>query len=237
MKSIYSLPTLQRILDRWGIGQIEAVNYFQNVGAQIWRHHIETNQGKFELYSYPPEAYEYAKNKLKEYLVDRYGVINTTLVHSFDRYHQLRQLSTKHHISAKQANADLQVLQGLKIIKAFRVYGSIFQIHLEDESVLVTYGKWSIQKFSSHRHNVVVDSAMNSKQELDAAIEALKHDTPQIQRHILKQGWFELYLSHHVSLHFTRTERFAAIEVHLHRRRNDIHIFEETEIYYTRDLE
>lgn len=245
MKSIYSIKVLQRILDHWGIGQIEDVTYFDSVGRNIWRHYIDTSQGEFELYSYPVSEKEYAEPKLREFLQERLYWDPTILdqrelVHSFDRYHVLAQKTKKHQISVKQALKDLNLLVGSSIQKAFRVYGTIFQMHLDEADVnkagvLVSYGSWSIQDYKKGRANVLVDSRMNSYEQLDNAIELLEKDKPLIEKFILKGGWFELYLSNGMSLHFGRVDKFPAIEVHLNSRRNDLLIFEENQLFYTRD--
>jgi len=247
MKSIYSIQVLQRILDHWGIGKIEDVTYFDSVGRNIWRHYIDTNQGEFELYSYLASEKEYAEPKLREFLKERLNwdpavLDRRKLVHSFDRCHVLAQKTKKHQISVKQAATDLDLLIGSSIQKAFRVYGTIFQMHLDEADVnkagvLVSYGSWSIQDYKKGRANVLVDSRMNSYEQLDNAIELLEKDKPFIEKYILKGGWFELYLSNDMSLHFGRADKFPAIEVHLNSRRNDLLIFEEKELFYTRDYQ
>lgn len=245
MKSIYSIKVLQRILDHWGIGQIEDVTYFDCAGRNIWRHYISTNQGDFELYSYPYLEKEYAEAKLRSFFKERLNWDPKTLdqrkvIHGFDRYHVLVQLTKKHQISVKQASKDLDLLIGLSIEKAFRVYGTIFQMHLDGANVnktgvLVSYGLWSIQDYKKGRANVLVDSRMNSYDQLDATIELLDKVKPLIEKYILKGGWFELYLSNDMSLHFWRADTFPAIEVHLKSRKNDLLIFEEKELFYARD--
>jgi hypothetical protein len=162
------------------------------------------------------------------------------LVRSFGRYHVLVQHTKKHQISVKQASKDLDLLIGSSIQKAFRVYGTIFQMHLDEADVnkagvLVSYGSWSIQNYEKGRANVLVDSGMNSYEQLDNAIELLEKDKPIIEKYILKGGWFELHLSNGMSLHFGRADKFPAIEVHLNSRRNDLLIFEEKELFYTRN--
>lgn len=245
MKSIYSIKVLQRILDHWGIGQIKDATYFDSAGRNIWRHYIDTNQGEFELYSYPATEKAYAEPKLRLFLKERLNwdpaiLDQRKLVHSFDRYHVLAQKTKKHLISVKQASTDLDLLIGSSIQNAFRVYGTIFQVHLDEAdvnkaSVLVSYGLWSIQDYRKGRANVLVDSRMSSYEQLDNAIELLEKNKPLIEKYILKGGWFELYLSNGMSLHFGRAGTFPAIEVHLKSRRNDLLIFEENELFYSRD--
>lgn len=246
MKSIYSIKALQRILDHWGIGQIEDVTYFDSVGRNIWRHYIDTNQGEFELYSYPVGEKEYAEQKLAVFLQDHYGnhlqFLQKNIVHSFDRYHVLLQLTKKHRINIKQTIKDLDLLIDSTIEKAFRVYGTIFQMHLDEAdvkkaSVVVSYGNWSIQNYNEGRANIVADSKIHSYDQLDSAIEAIEKDKPLIKKYVVQSGWFELYLSNGTSLHFKRSSKFPAVEVHLNSRKNDLLIFEENEMYYTQDLE
>lgn len=241
MKSIYSLEVLQRIIDHWSIGRIEDVTYFEKSGRNIWRHYIQTNQGEFELYSYPTETREYSEPKLAEYLLQRYPhtldrLKHFELIHSFDRYHVLLQLTTRHTITSKQAHTDLDLLLGLKIEKAFRVYGSIFQIHLNDSGVLVSYGHWNVQSSPQGEPKILADTHVHHRDQLDQAIEQVEQNHPTITKYILHGSWFELYLSNQLSLHFTRSRKFPAIEVHLPSRRNDVLIFSEEEIVYTRDF-
>ncbi len=247
MKSIYSVKTLQRILDHWGIGQIEDVTYFDSVGKNIWRHYIDTNQGEFELYSYLSSGKEYAEQKLRELLKEKLNCNPQTLnqrglIHSFDRYHVLTQKTKKHQISVKQASKDLDLLMGSHIQKAFRVYGTIFQIHLEKAEgntigILVSYGWWSIQDNKKGETNAIVNSKIHSYNQLDDAIELVKKDKPIIKKYVLKGGWFKLYLSNSMSLHFWKSEKFPAIEIHLNSRRNDLLIFEENKLYYSQDYQ
>ncbi len=246
MKSIYSLEVLQRIIDHWGIGKIEDVTYFEKVGRNIWRHHIETNQGTFELYSYPVENREYAKKKLKDFLTKKLSIDHKELekkktIHSFDRYHVILQFTKKYLITIKQASKDLDLLIGSTIEKALRVYGTILQIHLNESdvntaNVLVSYGSWNIQDYEKGRANVLVKSSMQNYKKLDTAIEIIEKDKPTIEKYILKEEWFELYLSNGTSWHFVRSGKFPAIEIHLKSRKNDIHIFEEDRIFYTKNL-
>ncbi len=246
MKSIYSLIVLQRIIDHWGTGRIKDVTYFDNAGRNIWRHYIETNQGVFELYSYPVSEKEYAEPKLKEYLENRHRkhlslLQKKLIVHSFDRNHVLLQLSKQQQISAKQAIKDLDLLVGSTIEKAFRVYGTIFQMHIGEAdvnkaSVLVSYGSWSIQDYKKGRANVIADSRIHEYEKLDNTIKSIEDEKSVIERYALKGDWFELYLANAHSLHFNKSGKFPAIEVHLNSRKNDLIIFEENELYYTRDL-
>lgn len=246
MKSIYSLATLQRILDHWGIGVIEEVTYFQNVGRNVWRHFIETSQGEFELFSYPTETKEYSEAKLKAFFDERHPhhigqLQKREVVHSFDRYHTLLQLTQKHQISVKQACQDLDQLISCTIEKAFRVYGTIFQIHLNtrdvnEASVLVSYGHWSIQREEAGQKMMIVNTHENSYQQLDKAIEALEKDTPAIEKYNFAADAFELQLSNGMSLHFTEDRKFAAIEIHVKKRKNDILVFNKEKIFYTKSV-
>lgn len=246
MKSIYSLGVLQRIVDRWGIGRIEDVTYFENVAAGVWRHYIETNQGDFEMYSYVPSEREYAEPKLEVYFEkwDRKYLDQTKkrgTVHSFDRNHVLVQRLKKHRINIKQAVKDLDLLVGSKIEKAFRVYGSIFQMHLNEfdvnkASVLVSYGQWSICDHKDNQTNTLADTKIHERDQLDTIIEKIAKDTPQIEKYLLQGDLFVLYLTNGLSISFSRSPAFPAIEVHVKTRKNDVLIFTENEIYYRKDV-
>ena len=245
MKSIYSTKVLQRILDHWGVGRVEDVTYSTSLGRNIWRHHISTNQGEFELCSYPDSERKYAEPKLQAYLDKSYGknryyMQKQDVVHSFDRYHVLLQLVEKYQISAKQASKDFALLFGLTIQKAFRVYGTILQIHLEEAGVgpagvLVSYGQWSITDHQEDREAVNVESWIHTSGLLDIAVELVERDAPTIEQYSFEGEWVLLHLSNGLCLHFKRSEKFPALEIHLNAKRNNVIIFEEKELYYTRE--
>lgn len=240
--SVYSHESLQRILDHWGIGQIEEVRFFGHLGKNIWRHRIETNQGDFELYSYPIDNKEHYFTKLNQSLrqlfFDQKVLEQKKMVQSFDRCHHLVQLSKKERITVKQANKDLDLLLGASIKKAFRVYGSILQMHLNEAnvneaSVLVSYGNWSLQEWKDVDAKLIVNSG-DSYEQMDVAIESIEKDTPTIKKYVLRNGFFEIFLSNEKSLHFSQSGKFPAAELHLFLKRRNLLIFHEDEIYYTR---
>jgi hypothetical protein len=246
MESIYSIKILQRILDHWGIGQIEDVMYFNGPGKNIWRHNIDTSQGEFELYSYPAsEEDSNYQQKLREFVSERLNWDPQVLkqrkkIHSFDRYHVLAQKTKKHQISLKQAAKDLDLLIGLSIKEAFRVYGTILQMHLNtaddhEAGVLVSYGWWKIQDTKMNQAKVIVDSRIHEYDQLDNAVELVEKNTPTIEKYRLKNSCFEMYLSNQMSLHFVKCRKFSAIEVHFNSRKNDLLIFEEDKLYYVRE--
>lgn len=246
MKSIYSVEVLQRILDHWHVGTIEDVDYFTNPGSGIWRHHIETNQGVFELYSYPTQQREYAEEKISKFFEERLNldptlIDVTQIVHSFDKYHLLFQFSKKQQISFNQASTDLDMWIGAKIEKAFRVYGSIIQMHLKDSDVnvadvLVSYGIWNIHELEANRDKSIVDTRLHSRDELDKAVDEIEKNAPTILSYGFKDDRFELNLSNGQRLCFKCTSKFPALEVHVKYRKNNLLIFDENRIYYTRDL-
>lgn len=241
MKSIYSVSSLQRILDHWGVGTIEDVTYFQNIGRSIWRHYITTTHGEFELYSHEPAESEYAKRKIAEFLQDRHGEGFGADVHCFDRYHTLCRLTVRHRISYKQADGDLQLLLGKKILKAFRVYGSIFQIHIQSSDVnvarvLVSYGHWSISGLRDGKSYVFAQTTTDNKDRLDAAIKRIEVAAPQIREYRFDGDVFEVFLSGDLCLRFWKSEQFEALKVHLPERKNNILIYAQNEMFYTKDL-
>lgn len=246
MKSIFSQEVLQRILDHWRVGKIEDVTYFQNAGRAIWRHYIETNQGEFSLYSYPVDSKESAEPQLEHHLAELLGehakqIQRKEIVHSFDQYHTLLQLTKKHRITPKQAYKDLDLLLKATIKKVFRVYGSILQMHLDNvdvdvATVLVSYGQWRIQHHQKESWTVIVDTHTHNREQLDAAVELLAKDQPVIEKYNLAGSWFTMYLSNGMKIDFAREGKFPAIEVHIPCRRNNLHIFEENLILYSRDV-
>lgn len=240
--SVYSREFLQRILDHWGIGQIEEVRFFGHLGKNIWRHRVETHQGDFELYSYPIDNKEHYFTKLKQSLrqlfLDQKVLEKKKMVQSFDRCHHLVQLSKKERITVKQANKDLDLLLGARIEKAFRVYGSILQMHLNEADVnkastLVSYGNWSLQEWKDADVKLIVNSG-DSYEQMDMAIENLEQDAPTIKRYSLKDNFFEIFLSNGKSFHFSQSKDFPAAELHIHLKRRELLIFHQDEIYYTR---
>ncbi len=235
MKSIYSLGALQRILDHWGVGKIVKYTYFDTVGRNIWRHWLETNQGIFELYSYVPEESQYAEQKLLEYFHSSRGLENPKRQHCFDRYHVLVQFTRKVLVTATQVRTDLDLLIGQSLLNAFRVYGALIQFDLE-QSTLVANG-WSIQKLVVGEQRVLVHSSMNSLEQLDAEIEKLVAAHPKVQKYVLKQEWFELFLVGDISIHFSGSNSSEAISVNNQLSNHHVRIFTEKMIWYQWDFE
>lgn len=56
MRSIYSLEVLQRILDHYHVGKIVLLDGYLTLGSNTWLHFIKTNQGEFELFSFPTQT-------------------------------------------------------------------------------------------------------------------------------------------------------------------------------------
>lgn len=236
MKSIYSQQVLQRILDHWGVGQIEDGTYFEKVGRGIWRQYLETSQGDFELFSYPVESREYAEKKLRDYFTSRRVQQISKLVHSFDRYHVLIQLVKKHQISLKQAEKDLHLILTTSIERGFRVYGTIMQLHLNTGATLVTYAHWKITDQSTQPMTTLADTDIHSRDQLDSMLEISILNKPKIDSYEFKDDWLTLQLSNQKSLHFSQTASFAALKISIPERKNDLHIYSENRIFYYRDL-
>lgn len=242
MKSIYSIPTLQRILDHWGVGKITYVTYFNKIGNNIWRHFIETPHGEFELFSFQPETGDYSLPRLNEHLQDRHGKLFKKKFHCFDRYHLLLHLQKKWPISLKQSHQDLEKIVGSTIQEAFRVYGTIFQIHVNQPNVknidvLVSYGQWFIQKKDQGQSIVIASTYTHDHDQLDKVIENIEKDKPIIEKYVFTCDWFEIYLSNKKSLYFKRNGKFPAIELHLSSKKNNLLLFTEDQIYYFRSLD
>lgn len=230
MESIFSIATMQRILDHWGVGQIEDVTYFEKVGSSVWRHYVETSQGNFELFSYP-DADSSAQATLQAALAKRSGVLEPSRVHSFDHYHELLRLSKKYEISRSQAENDVFSLRKKKIDRAFRVFGTIFQIHLDDESVLVSYGRWNISRDVSGNFEVLADTDTSSKDQLDATIEALEELHPTLESWEFTDQGVSLFMSEGFQLSFAPAGKFAAIEIQVFGRQNRLFIFSQDRIF------
>lgn len=241
MKSIYSATALQRILDRWSVGKIEDSTYFENVAYKVWQHHIETNQGTFVLYSYSEHTRDYSEEKLTPYLQENYQDLleqlrERTPVHSFDRYHVLLQLTKKYIITAKQARIGLDALIGLRIERVFRAHGSIIQINFDTGSIATSYGEWSIHDSSTKPSTVVADTREHSRKQLDEGIAMLTRNSPAVKTCTLTANVLELHLSNGMQLHFTRSEKFAAIVLHNPTKKSDLHIFSEDMVFYSQEL-
>jgi len=235
MKSIYSLDVLQRIADHWGIGKITDITYFEAIGRGIWRHLLDTNQGEFELYSYSTLDREYAHQKIQEFTEHLYGQLRSEFFHSFDRYHELRQLNQKIPISSKQVEENIQSLPGLKVIKIFRVYGSIVQMYLEDETVLYSYAHWGIKKLG-FQEKVVVDTWESSYEELDVCLEMLRSlDVKFASLKLIPTGC-ELSFSEDFLLSFSSTPNFVSLQMRVAGHKNYIHIESEKKMWYLKEL-
>ncbi len=236
MKSIYSIGTLQRILDHWGVGKIFDATYFSFEGRAIWRQWIETNQGEFELYSYPDASDPYYEKRLTEYFETHRGQINPKLVHSFDRYHKLVRMSTKQQISAKQAMTEFEALKTLSIVKAFRVYGSIIQIQFSKDAVISSYAHWVLQKNTDAKTEILVDSWTASIEEMDAAMTEFENSQAPFEKAVISADQVELFFSKKYLLVLQKESTFPAMTLHIDGRQNWMNIFDERKIFYKKDL-
>jgi len=235
MKSIYSLEVLQRIVDHWGIGKIADVTYFESIGRGIWRHCLETNQGKYELYSYSTEDREYAHQKILEFIESSYGHLLPEFYHSFERYHELCQLNRKIPIGLGQVAEDFRPLTGLALTKIFRVYGSIVQMYLSDRTVFCSYAHWSVRKREVAGDEVLVDTKSATREELDACLKMLESLGLAFQALVLTEKKCELHFSDYV-ISFESTQNFVALELRIAGRRNDINIKCAQEMWYLQEL-
>ncbi len=244
MRSIYSTQRLQHIVDHWGIGEIVDISKFGDVTESIWRHQIETNQGEFELYSYPLTEEEDALSRLKEFYVQKLRwdprmLDQQKIIQSFDRCHILVQKTVKEQISYEQALEDLDMLIGLTIQKAFRVYGTIFQMHLGQANAdkigtLECYASWSIVDIQEDETSIIADSNIHSKDQLDEAIRSVEAARAVIEKHLFSNGQFELQLSNEMRLCFKRSDVFPAIELDFNSKQNALRIVDENKFIYSR---
>ena len=233
-KNIYSRFILQRLLDHWGVGKIEEATYFDFNAPNIWRHHLETNQGAFELFSYPYYQKDRSEKAILSFFRQLKNQPKIKPYYRFGRYHRLVRLTKKHPISAKQAMTDLKLLEGRKITKIFRVYGSILQIILDDDSDVLSYANWNVQKDIKNQSRVLVDSAVSKKTELDNVLENLEPQHLAVKNITLDDKWFEIYLANNLSLHFHQSWGFPAVEAHISGRKNEVMVYDEKKIYYVK---
>ena len=237
MKSIYSLPVLQGILDHFGVGRITYTTYFDAIGREVWRHSIETTRGDYELYSYPVNSEKYAQERIAISPGGNRGILFSQACHSFDRYHSLKQFAKKILIPKHQLEIDVLPLVGTTITKSFRVYGSIVQMKLSDQVSICSYGYWNVQHtVPGDDAVVVVDSEQNTHDEMDALWESLPEKNLKFESMILKDDWFELYFSDGYSFHFQASSRFAAAQFLFLHKEKIIDIFSEKYLYYLKEF-
>ncbi|MDH5533006.1 MAG: hypothetical protein OEX81_01090 [Candidatus Pacebacteria bacterium] len=238
MKTIYSPAVLQRILDSFGVGRIKEAESFLSIGKNSWIHFIKTNQGEFELFSFPTYVTEDEQLELLDKRLERFGYIFEETIHRFDRYHQLVQKTRLTKISPKQIIDDFELLKDQKIKDLFRVTGTIIHFNFENDSTIWSYGLWSLQhKETDKDSKVLIDSYNTPGLEIEDIIEELQKKNLEYKSFILKDDWFELYFSDGYSFHFKADYEFPAIE-YLFFRDNDnsIQIFSEQEIYYSKEI-
>ncbi len=235
MKSIYSLDILQRISDHWSVGKISDVKYFHFDGQKIWRHWIETNLGEFEIYSYPDQNDPYYQNKLTNYFEYHRGKIYDEIVHSFDRYHLLVQMSSKEKISVKQVNTEFEQLVGQSIKSAYRVYGSIMQIDFSKEAVISTFANWKIIQEKDATSELLGDSNQ-TYEEMDSVINTFLKNGAVVERYWIVDEVTALYFSNGIVIHFEKESHFPALTMHIDGRKNWVDIFDANEIFYKKDF-
>jgi len=236
-KNIYSKFILQRILDYWGVGKIETITYFSFDAPNVWRHAIETNQGSFELFSYPHYKKDRSEKVIYESFTHAIKNQQNTIkpYYRFGRYHLLFRLTRKYKISIKQAKNDLKLLENKKIEKIFRVYGTILQIKLDDESSISSYAAWNIQKMIASQARVLVDSIVHSKNKIDEALTKIQLHRPMIDKISINKAWFEIYFTDGISLHLHQYWGFPATEINIPKRKNEIVFYDEEKIYYIKN--
>lgn len=233
MKSIYSLPVLQGILDHFGVGAITYVTYFDYIGRQVWRHYIETDKGEFELYSFPTELHDYALERIAISPAGNRGILNTEVCHSFDRYHLLKQFSKKVLITNDQLELDFKVLKDQVITKIFRVYGTILQGYFSQDTVFCSYGRWRLR---GQDNIVLIESISTSKKEIDSIIDSLAEKHLALQSFSVDGDTLQLNLSKGFIFDFQPNDRFAAIEIRFSDKRKDIRFYDEKKIYYLKEF-
>jgi hypothetical protein len=235
--SIYSLPALQRILDRFSVGKVIRADYFGNIGSQVWRHFIETPQGDFELYSYPPELQEYAEKKIIDKLTENNWPLFPLVCHSFDRYHRLAQRSKKIPITVKQLATDMKPMVNQTLDKIFRVYGTIVQMYFGESGVLASYAEWQLLRTQKGvKSETLISSLIDSYEKIDQTLESLPLHTLTYQRFTLKDNCLKLFLSNGYCFKFVTTKLFPAAEIGFTLHGHEVEIFSETNINYIKSV-
>lgn len=238
MKTIYSLEALQRILDHFSVGIIIKANMFMTLSQNTWLHFIRTSKGDFELFSSPTQLDFEIQTKIVIERTDDYGKIFDKIVHSFDRYHHLVQKTQLTKITPKQAATDLILLNNKKLTNIFRVYGTILQLEFDDDSVIWSYAAWNLQQANPDQEpKVLITTDTSTYQEIDQYIDSLPEKKLSFKSFIIKDEWFEIFFSDGYSLHFKEAYDFPAAEyLFFGKKSNSIEIFNEKEIYYSKEL-
>lgn len=235
MNSIYSEQALQRILDHYHVGKILLADHYLTMGSNTWLHFIKTNQGEFELFSFPTQVPVDIQDQIIEKRnEDKFGKSFDKIVHSFDRHHQLIQKTKLIKITPKQVFTDLEKIYGKKLIKSFRVYGTILQLNFEDNLCIWSYAEWNLQKAKTE---ILLHTSTSTYNEIDEIIENLPNQNLLIELIIIEDDWFEIYFNKNYSLHFKQQSFFPAVEIPFYSKsENGIQIFNEQEIYYQKEL-
>lgn len=235
MRSIYSQEALQRILDHYHVGKIVLLDGYLTLGSNTWLHFIKTSQGEFELFSFPTQVpIDIQEDIIEKRNEDWYGKDFDKIVHSFDRYHQLIQKTKVIAITTKQVFTDLAKLVSKKLVKSFRVYGTILDLRFENDLTIWSYAEWNLQE---NKSKILLHSNTSTYDEIDNLVEKLPERDLKIESFIIEDEWFEIYLNENLSLHFRKQNKFPAVEIMSYSQsRNSIQIFDEQEIYYQKEL-
>ena len=236
MSSIYSFKIIQKIIDHWGIGKLKHVSYFNDVGPKIWRHSIETLHGSFSLYSYLTEYDDNAQQKIAAFIGNRVSKLKKyeQVCHSFDRYHLLYQSTQKNQINRNQVSKDFEILKGIAVEQAYRVYGSIIQIDFVDGSSINTYAQWSLQEIQKGVSRVLV-SSYKEREKIDTQIAYFESKKPIFKDFIIKGHSVEFFFTEDLSLHFKQQDEFSAVQIIPKHKKYWIDIVSENEISYERE--
>lgn len=235
MNSIYSQEALQRILDHYHVGKIALLDHYMTLGSNTWLHFIKTNQGEFELFSFPTQVpVDIQEHIIEKRNEDWYGKSFDKIIHCFDRHHQLIQKTKLIKITPKQVFTNLNKLVGKKLIKSFRVYGTIFDLRFEDELTIWSYAEWNLQE---NKSKILLHSNTSTYDEIDDLVEKLPEHDLRIKSFTIEDEWFEIYFNENLSLHFRKQGRFPAVEIISYgKSKNSIQVFEECEIFYQKEL-
>ncbi len=243
MSSIYSHDSFQRIMDHWGIGSITDTTAFASIGKDIWRHLIKTPQGDFELYSYLPERAEYCEQQLAKYLSGQRGKRLSDIAHCFSRYNVAVQLTKRSPISPNQAKIHLESLLQQLVNRAFRAYGTIVQMRLENGLSFYSYGSWIARRRSDRsleencqRPPSLIESNSFAYDQIDDFLGQVEKDRPILLTYQLTPDGVELNFADNLQVRFTATKDFPALVVSTKKENCSVHVWNSSNISYEIDL-
>lgn len=164
---IYSQATLQQILDTYSAGRLLDVVRAESSHPRVWLHIVTTTNGRYVLTSYPTEfefslktapADQAARYVQAPVLAKQLNNFDRTIVHKFDRYHQLFPIMIRREMGVAAGVTELELLHQWPVSKIWPSYAAVLFVEfgpLDDQGrgqrTLMIEGPWLL----NHRQQVL----------------------------------------------------------------------------------